>query len=420
MQPASSTARSPRVRWAAFALGLAAALAAAASSPAQPPAPLRIQVTGGPAPVGTLALAILTDARVALGVDPDAGLSLERTSPPLRPLGPGDELQLSAVLRVTSPGAPPAVRTASVVLTNAVLPWSDAEALLVSNSPETLPFGKVLYRAALSVPMVVRLLYHHQNGSASQRMILSVTLSNPTAGPVTAWVSGAAAGPAGDEVTPGHVAAREFLDQYVHHAGFLIAIPRNTTVPVFLHAVGPREIVSGVAQVGVLSGDRLNLQVTARMTSELDPPESSYAPTFDRIHQRGAFPRPRIARSLTYQVGGPPAAMTLGDEADLLVGGQPEAPLGGNYGVVYEWDVTLSNPTAAAADVVFSMHAMGGQARSTVLFGDHLIESPLVQPNAPQVIATLRLGPQTYRTLRLVTIPESGSNYPVRFLLGGS
>lgn len=64
------------------------------------------------------------------------------------------------------------------------------------------------------------------------------------------------------------------------------------------------------------------------------------------------------------------------------------------------------------------MHAVGGQARGTFLVGDRLIDGPVVQPNTPRVLTTLRLSPGAHRSLRIATMPESGSNYPVRLTLG--
>jgi len=186
----------------------------------------------------------------------------------------------------------------------------------------------------------------------------------------------------------------------------------------FMQDLPPQTIVSGLGQIGLLDADRINLQVTARLESEPEPPVVSYVPDFDTIHQRGAFIRPQIGRTARHSVGGPVAALVLGADADLLREGQTRVPLNGNYGVVYRLDADLHNPTPEPVAVALVMHALGGQARGTFLVGDLIVESPVVQPNAPQVLTTLRLGAQTRRTVRIETMPESGSNYPVRLTLG--
>ena len=381
------------------------------------PQPLHVEVTGGPAPVETLRLAILTTLRTQVPILRDARVDLERTSPPLEPLPPSSEITVQATLAAAIPGGTPFSRAVPVVLTNTILPWSDAEVLLVSNSPESLPFGKVLYLGTLTTPQTVRLLYHHQNGSRGQHMVITVSLSNPAAEPVRVWASGGSGGPDPDEFMAGHEAAWRFLDQYWRHAGFLVRIPANTTVPLFVHDLAPQAAVSGLAQIGLVEGQRLNLQVTARLEGEMDPPTASYEPDFDRSHQRGAFAHPQIARFLAYTVGGPPLVMTLGEQADLLREGESRLPLGGNYGVVYMFEVQAANPTAAPATVALVMHADGGEARGTFLVDRTVVTSPVVRPAVPRTLTTIRLDPAARRILRIATMPESASSYPVRLTL---
>ena len=392
---------------------------AAQPVPAAPPAPLvPVSVTGGPATLDTLRLAITTAARLALGVQSSSLVRLGQTSPALVPLDASAAETVIAGLTVQAPGMPPAVRFARFALTNTIIPWNDAEILLVSNSPETIPFGKILYTGSLSAAQTVRLLFHHQNGSKSDHMFITVTLSNPAREPISMWVQGAVGAPSQEEVTPGHDAARMFLDEYAHHAGFLVRLPGNSTVPLFVEDLPPLGITSGIAQFSLLEGDKVTAQVVARLASEPDPSVMSFAPDFDRVHQRGAFLRPQIGRTLSYTAGGPPAMMVLAANADLLHEGQTGALLQGNYGVVYQFTVDVSNPTESPAAAQLVLHADGGQARGTFVIGDQIVESRLVQPNAPQPVATFPLRPQTRRTIRILTIPESGSNYPVRLTLG--
>src|ERR1700730_11286311 len=140
-----------------------------AQVPTAPLPPVQVEVTGDPAPIEMLRLAILTTAR---GVVPEARngqLSLSETAPPLQPLPAASEVALRAVVQVGPSGAKAVMHTVPVALKNEVLPWADAQALLVSNSPETLPFGKVLLNESVLSGQTVRLLYHHANGSPAQR-----------------------------------------------------------------------------------------------------------------------------------------------------------------------------------------------------------------------------------------------------------
>jgi hypothetical protein len=379
--------------------------------------PLQVQVTGDPAPAYLLQLAILTTIRVALGLPSDDQVVLNITAPELTPLDATAQEAVEALVTVTPPGGEPVSQTVPVMLVNTVLPRSDAQALLVSNSPERLPFGKVLYVGQLRTQDTVRLLYHHQNGSTNKHMFLTVTVSNPSEDVVTAWISGATGGSGLDELALGHLAAWRFLDQYWGHAGFLLQIPGNTTIPLFVQDIAPLGITSGLMQIELLNGDRLNLQVTARLDGEMDPPGESFPSDFDTQHQRGLFRRPLIAKDLTYIVGGPPLMMTVGGDADSVHDGDTNAALQGNYGVIYAFQVDVQNPSPLPTAPVLSMHAQGGAARGTFLIDGHIMESPPLLPNAPQTIATIPLAPETNHLLRIETMPESGSSYPVQLIL---
>jgi len=389
-----------------------------AQIPSAPLPPVHVAVTGDPAPIETLRLAILTTARAVVPDARTGQVSLSETAPPLQPLPAASELALRAVVQVVPPGAKPVTHTVPVEIKNQAFPWADAEALLVSNSPETLPFGKVLLNGSLVAGQTVRLLYHHANGSPAQRMTIAVNLSNPDRGPIALWVTGAAGSSGADELALGHAAARAFLDQYWHHAGFMLRVPANTTLPLFLHELAPGAIASGLTQFTLIDGDHLNVQVFARMEGEMDPPPMSYAPNFDKVHQRGAFDRPQFVRPLMYTVGGPLAQMSVGDDQDAVRESQTKTALSGNYGVVYSFPVEVSNPSMLPAILGLIMQAVGGQASGTILVDDHIVDIPRVPSGERRLVSTIHLAAGERRILVISLMPESGANYPVRLTLG--
>ena|SRR5215469_8216205 len=137
--------RSRAVSHAAAVLALTAVLTAAGSVPpgaAQGPGtPLAVSVTGGPATLDALRLAITTAARTTLGLPQAAIVRVAQTQPSLAPLDASAVENVFAVLSVQPPGVPAEIRLVRVTLNNAIIPWNDAEILLVSNSPETIPVG---------------------------------------------------------------------------------------------------------------------------------------------------------------------------------------------------------------------------------------------------------------------------------------
>jgi len=388
------------------------------TAPSPPGGAVQVAVTGDPAPVDTLRLGIETAVREVVPEARTAQVTLVSATPALAPLDPSGGATVQATVQVVSPARAPQLVTVPVAVTNVAAQWPDAQVLLVSNSPESLPFGKVLYNASLGNGQTARLLYHHQNGSKTSRMTIEVALSNPARSPITLWVNGASGGPASDELLIGHAAAYRFLGQYATHAGFLMQIPANTTVPLLLHDLPPLGVVSGIVQLSLVTGDRLNLQVVARLAGEMDPPTDSFIPDFDNVHQRGAFANPYIDRQVTFVAGGSPVIMTLGDDRDLMREGATGERLQGNYGVIYTFEIHASNPTSERVVASLVMHADGGQARGTFIVDNRLINGPAVEPNAPKTVATIALMPGESRIVRITTMPESGSNYPVHLVLG--
>lgn len=403
---------------AAIALGATSPRAGVAQVPSPPLPPVRVRVTGDPAPIETLRLAILTTTRTLVPEARTGQVSLFETAPPLQPLPAAAEMAVHAVVHVVPLGAKPVVRTVPVEIQNQALSWADAQALLVSNSPETLPFGKGLLSGSISAGQTVRLLYHHANGSPTQRMTIAVTLSNPDRSPITLWVTGAAGSAGTGEGSLGHAAARAFLDQYWHHAGFMLPIPPNSTVPLFVHDLFPGAIASGLTQVTLVDGGQLNVQVSARLEGEMEPPPMSYAPNVDKLHQRGVFERPQFVRPLAYTAGGPPLRMTLGDDQDALREARTGTALSGNYGVVYTFPIDVTNPSHWPTILGLLMYAVGGETSGTVLVDDRIIDIPRVPSGERRLITTIHLAPGERRTVTVSMMPESGGFYPVRLILG--
>jgi len=404
--------------FAAVLLGVTPPRAGTAQGLPAPIPPVRVEVTGDPAPVETLRLAIITAARAQLLETPGGQVSLAETTPPLQPLPAASEIALRAVVQVQAGGGEPVTRAVPVRIRNEMLPWTDAQALLISNSPETLAFSKVLLNGAVSAGQTVRLLYHHANGSPTRRMTIAVNLSNPARDPIKLWVIGGAGNSGAGELAVGHLAARAFLDQYWHHAGFTVELPGNTTLPLFLHALAPGAIASGIAQFTLLAGDRLNLQVFARLEGEIDPPALSYAPDFDRVHQRGVFEPPQLVRPQAYIVDGPPVTMAIGDGRDAIHERETGIGLDGNYGVVYTFPIEVRNPRTLPSILGVVIHAQRGEASGTVLVDGRLFDIPRLWNGQRRLLTTVHLAPGEQRTVVISAMPESGGYYPVDLTLG--
>ena len=310
-------------------------------------------------------------------------------------------------------------RATPVEIIQQVAPWADTQHLFVSNSPETVTFSTLLFSATLMPAEAVRLVYHHQNGATARRMTVTVAVSNSMPRPAAVWVTGAVPNAGADELVIGHTAARDFLTQYWRHAAFLVSVPAHTTSPLYVHALAPGEIASGLVRLTPVEDAALGLQVIARMDGDLDPPTGSvYLPVPDRFHQRGAFEQPEIERRRDYVVGGPFAMMVLGGEQDLLHERDSGDALQGNYGVIYTFPIRIHNPAPTPATVTLAMHAVAGQAGGVFRIDDQIVDVPRVPAGGVLPVVTVRIAPGEHRLLVVRTMPESGANYPVLLTLG--
>jgi hypothetical protein len=390
-----------------------------AGRPGVPAASARIVVTGDPTPIETLRAALLAVAQDLVPEARDARVTLLQTTPPLQPLPVATGATVRVVLQLFPSGASAITRTLPVEIINQVAPWSSTQHLLVSNSPETVTFSTPLFRTALPPAEAVRLVYHHQNGATARRMTLTVALSNPTSRRAAVWVTGGPPNVGTDELLIGHAAARDFLMQHWRHAAFLFWIPAHTTSPLFVHALAPGEIASGLVRLVPVGEAALGLQVIARLDGDLDPPAGSvYLPLPDRLHQRGAFEQPEVERPRDYVVRGPFAMMALGGEQDLVHERDSGDPLHGNYGVLYTFPIRIDNPAPAPSTVTLAMHAVAGQAGGMFRIDDRIVDVPRVPAGGVLPVVTVRIAPGEHRLLVVSTMPESGANYPVLLTLG--
>ncbi|MCD6352315.1 MAG: hypothetical protein J7M26_09375, partial [Armatimonadetes bacterium] len=93
------------------------------------------------------------------------------------------------------------------------------------------------------------------------------------------------------------------------------------------------------------------------------------------------------------------------------------AVLHGNYGVLYRLRLHISNPTTTPAEVALAVQSGGGAARGVFLINGRLVETPVLRATNEHTLASWVLPAAAERTVNVVTMPQSGSNYPVTLIL---
>jgi hypothetical protein len=129
---------------------------------------------------------------------------------------------------------------------------------------------------------------------------------------------------------------------------------------------------------------------------------------------RWVYPQPQRELSARYVVGGGWAFVTIGDQpaAGLVEGDR----LSGNYGVIYDINLELINPTDQEVVVAILLEPGGGPARGTLEIDGMLVGAALLRADSEAEAVRYVLAPGAVRKTRIQTMPEGGSNYPIRLV----
>jgi hypothetical protein len=185
--------------------------------------------------------------------------------------------------------------------------------------------------------------------------------------------------------------------------------------------LAPRQIVSGLINVTPLISEppatapNLLLEVVAE---DFWPSDAYFMPTPERLLNDPPLTPYRFGAEksveLNHTVGGPWTFYHIGKEFSVNLQGQK---LFGDYGVNYTIRANFKNPTAKPGRCEIWLRASGGVARATLLIDGQLCETGLLRGENEQALFKLDLPPGGQRIVTLVTMPESGSNYPVTLTL---
>jgi len=177
--------------------------------------------------------------------------------------------------------------------------------------------------------------------------------------------------------------------------------------------------VSGLCQLETLDGG--DLEVTVETSSRgfqvagdrlIDAPFNPF-----RIHPKGVFSDPTIVVDEKFIVGSTESAEIPFGRAPWLIDGTTGEPNTGNYGVLYELRLEVSNPTQEYRKVSLFFEPVNGVALGSFLVEGKLTETICLKPPARALIRTVDLAPQENRSIRIVTLPQAGSHYPARILI---
>jgi len=285
-----------------------------------------------------------------------------------------------------------------------------ADTLLVSNNPERIDGPMRLFLYPLPTHKTLRILYHHKNVSAIPLNFVIVGRSVAAKGTMSTLL--AAAGPAADEIFAGHKAVERYWE-HVTQKKRSISVDNNE-IALLNVLIQPGDVVSGIFECQ----SDVDMVFESRV---IDPvyPEASYM-AMSPISTAEVYPFPSMTRHVSYVVGDVVGEIPVG-AAPFIQNDVSSMSLKGNYGVIYKIHAALENPDVVPRTVSLLFSPLGGVARAIIrVSGKTLYQTGNVGGSGfPSVVEILnvKMPPKSKKELVFEAIPQSGSYYPVHFVL---
>ncbi len=376
-----------------------------------------LRITGNPASAEYVRDAIAEAVERATTLRPGASANVNPDAINVRrDLQLDDRFDIDVPVTMAGDGYLNVAGNTRISVENVALPPIEPQRLLVSDFPEKLSADGVLFTARLERDQPQRFLYYHYNpGTEPARRIL-LKAHNDSAAPATIQLIDGSAGPGANEMEVGHLATKRFLVRQARNEGLVMTIAPGATINLVDHPLPPQNIVSAIMQLRLVVGDGVDLALVAQ---DANTPLDQSADTTQLLsgsvpHARGAYPVPTFYFDRTYDVNG--------DDLEIPIGQLPlpnlrqGQALAGDYGVEQSMNIVIVNATRGPHAIALYANPRGGRATGTFI-----IDGTLVQAHALPTFSKFKIWQETisagtYRRIRIVTMPEGGSFYPLRLI----
>ena len=322
-------------------------------------------------------------------------------------------------VQITGPDYISVSGTTHVRVENFAQPVVRPTELLVSDYPETLRENGMLYTADLQPHAAQRFLYYHYNPKSQPGRRIVLRAENTSPEPALVQFISGSAGPGTNEMEVGHLSTQRFLVRLFQNEGTVVEIPGNTTVTLVDQPLPPGNVVSNLLQLLEIAGAPLHLTLTAQNIDDpVDGPGQRTALlSGDHPHARGIYPIPEFFFDYAYDTAGPDLEIPIGQiPLPNLVEGQA---LSGDYGVLQSITVRMTNyDRHNARSVAIYANPRGGRATGTFIIDGVLVQAHALPPFSHYKLRQYTIPPGGFVRTEIVTMPEGGSSYPLRLVVG--
>lgn len=298
---------------------------------------------------------------------------------------------------------------------NVTVPILPAEVLYFSDHPERVACPGRLFDGGLIPLKPVRFQIYHEGG-CEEALALKAYIINKGSTTAKVHIIEGSGGPDPDYFPAGHDNNINFLNAFTKGEGRIYQIAPSERAEILTKPLPYLEVISATQQITLLEG-RAELVFCALDSPDSDPSLNLLSKE-DDVHARGTYPEAYHYGEFFWDITKPENFIAIGATRQDNITGTTE--LRGDYGVLYELDITLENP-AEKANVEVLFNPRGGKATFTGLA--YIDGKPSLWEIKDQIeafervlIASIEMPACSKRSIKLLTIPEGASNYPVRLV----
>lgn len=396
-----------------------------------PSGPLWTQVTGDPADKTVVSGAVSALLQAHTPCPPGAKVWAKVSN--AGPVSTGMERKVTAKVFATGPGCFPFEGEVTVTVFNIGKGPGREDELWYSNNPESVERPGRLYWGELTEGRSARLLYHHQNDNPLPQVIQYVIV-NPTDQPAVVTLNLGESRPDKNPTRAGYVAGESYLAKWLSRSGEVVSVPAGSAVPITVRRLAKGETTSGLASIGLRKGGASRIVVFGDAVFDQRSP-SSWIPGREVVgawhncralpvrtlsmriegEAKDVYPDPFRDERFEYQIGGKFGVVRIGEKA--IPDAAQHRSLDGNFGVIYDIQGSIYNPTPEPAEVELLLEASAGYGSGLFVVNGEWIRLGLISPKREVVLMNIKVPAGATKDLRIQTLPLSGANYPVTLIV---
>lgn len=373
-------------------------------------------VTGNPCPSDLVYETLLKSIERDLVVEPNAKYKVNSIKWTKKNLYPTSKT--GALVNITAYGDNYITKTKDVTfyVENIYSNNNTPDYLLYSNNPETVDKNQDLFTATLETDKCNRLLYHHMNKTGKTSFLL-IEVINPNDTPVSLRLRKGNAKPQRDTIAIGIVAIKNFMNSDDNNISTFENIPPKSKTCIILDKLVNLNSSSGILQLWQTKGDNSILRIKMVSKTDLDTELNKITPykgTGQFTSSDFIFDSPKEEFNETYTVGNQWVFINIGKNH---LKNSKHLKLYGNYGVSYNCNITIENPTNTVAKVRAYVDPTAGPLAGYFKVNNEYKLIHHIKPPKEGNLGIYYLNPGETKHITIKTIPVSGSNYPAKIVV---